>query len=106
MTKTNSLWDQAQIYFIDVELQQEQIEAIVNWMNSTPAHAITIRDHTPSDIVAGIVFRLSSNKEVRIQYDSENIYVTRTDLKSEGVRYSIEQHQIKDFFDQQLSNSI
>lgn len=59
----------AQIKFEDIKLNQEQIEIITSWINNTPESAITVMDETPSNISAGIVFKLKSRKEIRIQYN-------------------------------------
>jgi len=90
------------IKFIDVELTEKQIKDITEWINSVPSSSIRKLNHTPSNISAGIVFRLKWNKEIRIQYDLDNIFITRTDITRNQVMYSIIQEQLKNFFDEQL----
>ncbi|GIP32994.1 hypothetical protein [Paenibacillus sp. J2TS4] len=50
---------------------------------------------------AGIVFNLKSSAEVRIQYDKEDVYVTRTD-KTGQKKYIVESAVLKEFFDNKL----
>ncbi|OAB43718.1 hypothetical protein [Paenibacillus glacialis] len=90
------------IKFIEVELTEEQIRNIADWINTVPTSSIKELNHIPSNISAGIVFRLKSKKEIRIQYDLEGIFITRTDIKSTQVMYSIYQDNLKHFFDEQL----
>ncbi|QOS78507.1 hypothetical protein JNUCC31_27995 [Paenibacillus sp. JNUCC31] len=45
-----------------------------------PDSSIIELQETPSNISAGIAFRLHSRKDITIQYDLEKIYITRTDL--------------------------
>lgn len=92
----------SQINFEDIKLSQEQIENIISWLNNTPESAITIMEETPSNISAGIVIKLKSSKEIRIHYDLEKIYITRTDINMRMVKYSIEQEQLKGFLDVML----
>lgn len=90
------------IKFIDIDLTEEQIREIADWINSVPNSSIDELNHTPLNISAGIVFRLKSNKEILIQYDLENIYITRTDIKRSQVMYSINEKNLKNFFNEQL----
>lgn len=92
------------INWVDIKLRQDEVENIANWINSVPDSEIIELNQIPSNtsISAGIVFRLKSNKEIRIQYDLEKIYITRTDLKKSQVVYSINQGELKKFFDTQL----
>ena len=92
------------INWVDINLSQEEIENIVTWINSVSGSEITELDHIPPNlsISAGIVFRLKTNKEIRIQYDLEKIYITRTDIKNKQVIYSINQEELKNFFDKHL----
>ncbi|WMT39685.1 hypothetical protein RE628_20105 [Paenibacillus sp. D2_2] len=94
----------AYIDWIKVELNQNEINNIVDWINSASASDITELNQIPSNtsISAGIVFRLNTRKEIRIQYDLENIYITRTDIRFGRVIYIINQENLKDFFDKQL----
>ncbi len=90
------------IEFEDIPLDQQQIKHITSWINEAPESAITMIDGVPSNISAGIVLKVKSNREVRIQYDLDKIYVTRTDMNRDGLRYSIEQAELKNFFDEKL----
>lgn len=92
------------INWIDINLSQEEINNIATWINSVYESDITELDNIPSNksISAGIVFRLKGNKEIRIQYDFEKIYITRTDIKNKQVIYSINQEELKNFFDKHL----
>ncbi|MEJ8302724.1 hypothetical protein [Saccharibacillus sacchari] len=90
------------IEFEDIPLDQQQINNIIGWINDAPESAITLMDDIPSNISAGIVFTVKPNKEVRIQYDLDQVYVTRTDVNRDGLRYSIEQEELKNFFDEKL----
>lgn len=92
------------INWVDIKLRQDEVENIANWINSVPDSEIIELNQIPSNtsISAGVVFRLKSNKEIRIQYDLEKIYITRTDLKKSQVVYSINQGELKKFFDTQL----
>ncbi len=90
------------IQFIDIELTEEQVENIVEWINTVPQSAINELNQIPSNISAGIVFQLKRNKEIRIQYDLEDIFISRTDVGRSQLKYSIIQDQLKLFFDEQL----
>lgn len=92
------------INWVDIKLRQDEVENIANWINSVPEPEIIELNQIPSNksISAGIVFRLKTNKEIRIQYDLEKIYITRTDLKKSHVVYSINKEELKNFFDTQL----
>lgn len=92
------------INWIDVDLSQKDIHNIVNWINSVPDSDIIEIDQVPANtsISAGIVFRLKAKKEIRIQYDLEKIYITRTDIRTGQVLYTINQEDLRDFFDKQL----
>jgi hypothetical protein len=94
----------AYIDWIKVELNQNEINNIVNWINSASDSDITELNQIPSNtsISAGIVFRLKTSKEIRIQYDLENIYITRTDIRSGRVINIINQENLRNFFDDQL----
>ncbi|OZB96185.1 hypothetical protein CJP46_09750 [Paenibacillus sp. XY044] len=89
------------INFVDIKLTNAQIRSIAEWINSVPDSSVIKMNQIPPNISAGIVFRLKANKEVRIQYDLEKIFITRTDVKNAQM-YSIEQEELKNFFDQQL----
>lgn len=95
----------AHVRFEDIHLNPDQINEITGWLNTAPESAITMLDNMPSDISAGIVFKVKSNKEVRIQYNRDKVYVTRTDVNRQMLRYSIEQAELKNFFDEQLKGS-
>jgi hypothetical protein len=92
------------IDWIEVKLNQDDINNIVNWINSVPDSDIIELKQIPSNtsISTGIVFRLKNRKEIRIQYDLERIYITRTDIKTGQVIYTITQENLRDFFDKQL----
>ncbi|WP_242615168.1 hypothetical protein [Paenibacillus solani] len=94
----------AYIDWIRVELDQNDINNIVNWVNSVPDSDIIELKQIPSNtsISAGIVFRLKTRKEIRIQYDLEKIYITRTNIRTGQVIYTINQEDLKNFFDKQL----
>lgn len=94
----------AYISWEDINLSQDEINNITTWINSVSESEITELNQIPSNISisAGIVFRLKNNKEIRIQYDLEKIYITRTDIQNSRVIYSINQEKLKDFFDKQL----
>lgn len=92
------------VNWVDIKLRQDEVENIANWINSVPESEIIELNQIPSNksISAGIVFRLKNNKEIRIQYDLEKIYITRTDIKNSQVVYSINQGELMNFFDTQL----
>lgn len=92
------------IDWIRVELNQNEINNIVNWINSVPDSDIIELIQIPSNtsISTGIVFRLKTRKEIRIQFDLEKIYITRTDIRTGQVIYTINQEDLKNFFDKQL----
>lgn len=94
----------AYIDWIDVELNQDEINNIVNWINSVPESDRVALNQIPANtsISAGIVFKLKAGKEIRIQYDLEKIYITRTDIWTRQMIYTIDQENLRDFFDQQL----
>lgn len=69
------------INWVDIKLKQDEVENIASWINSVPESEIIELNQIPSNISAGIVFRLKTDKEIRIQYDLEKIYITRTNLK-------------------------
>lgn len=94
----------AYIDWIDVELNQDEINNIVNWINSVPESDRVALNQIPANtsISAGIVFKLKAGREIRIQYDLEKIYITRTDIWTRQMIYTIDQENLRDFFDQQL----
>lgn len=94
----------AYIDWIDVELNQDEINNIVNWINSVPESDRVVLNQIPANtsISAGIVFKLKAGREIRIQYDLEKIYITRTDIWTRQMIYTIDQENLRDFFDQQL----
>ena len=63
----------AYIDWIDVELNQDEIINIVNWINSVPeSDRVALKQIPPNtSIRAGIVFKLKPGREIRIQYDLE-----------------------------------
>jgi len=93
------------VEFEYIPLDTQQIDNIATWINEAPESAITMLDNMPSNISAGIVFKVKSNKEVRIQYNRDKVYVTRTDVNRQMLRYSIEQAELQNFFDEQLKGS-
>lgn len=89
------------IRFVDIPLSDDQIRKIVEWINSVPDSDVMKWSHVPSSISAGIVFRLKFNREIRIQYDLKNVYITRTDSWRKQTKYTIRQDDLKRFFDEQ-----
>lgn len=102
MTKAVYSHKTPNITFVDIKLTDEQINQIVGWINSVPESSIIELHQTPSNISAGIAFRLHSRRDITIQYDLEKIYITRTDIKNKQVKYSIVQNDLKSFFNEQL----
>lgn len=100
----SKIGDGAFIDWLDVHLNEVEIGNIAGWINSVSEADMTKLEHMPArtSISAGIVFNLRGRKEIRIQYDLERIYITRTDIKDRSVLYSIHQEELKAFFDNQL----
>lgn len=90
--------------WIKVELSEVDINNIVNWINSVPDSDVIELNQMQSNtsISTGIVFRLKDRNEIRIQYDLERIYITRTDVRTDQVIYTITQKNLKEFLDKQL----
>jgi hypothetical protein len=88
----------------NIMLADEEIDNIVSWVNSVSESDILVMNQMPKNtsISTGIVLKLKFNKEIRIQYDLETIYITRTDIKGKRILYSIEQNDLKSFFDEKL----
>ena len=88
----------------DIILTEEEIENIIYWIQSVSESEVTEMKQIPinTSISSGIIIGLKKNKEIRIQYDLENIYITRTDIKGKRILYSIDQKEFKRFFNEKL----
>jgi len=88
----------------DIKLTEEEIENVVNWINSVSESEVMEMEQLPNNtsISAGIIIGLKFNKEIRIQYDLEKTYITRTDIKGKRILYSIDQKELKSFFNEKL----
>ncbi|PZD93136.1 hypothetical protein DNH61_24710 [Paenibacillus sambharensis] len=84
---------------IDINLNDDQIQRIIRTFNSSSPLATSWKDSSSPSIVSGIAIRLKNRSEVRIQYDKENIYVTRGE-----VDYLIVSNQLKQIFEEELMN--
>lgn len=84
---------------IDIDLSKDQIHRIITTFNSLSPKETSWKDTSNPSIVSGIAIRLKDRSEVRIQYDKENIYVSRGEVK-----YIIESSQLKRIFDVELMN--
>jgi hypothetical protein len=85
----------------NVGLNQTEINQLRSWFNLVPADRVKKVENINPNLIAGIVFDLNSNAEVRIQYDKKDIYVTRTD-KTGQKKYVVEYPELKSFFDNKL----
>jgi molybdopterin-biosynthesis enzyme MoeA-like protein len=92
---------------VEVELSPEDMNNVRTWFNSVPDDRIQEVGYVNPNLAAGIVFELKSNAEVRIQYDNNDVYVTRTEPKLDSqVMYVVDYAELKSFFDEKLMVSI
>ncbi|MFC4777350.1 hypothetical protein ACFO9Q_11200 [Paenibacillus sp. GCM10023252] len=94
--------DGARIKFEDIDLTHDEILRIVQWINLSPKADISKLVAVPANISMGIVIRMKSKREVRIQYNLESIFITKIDAIKGQVQYSIKQPKLKEYFDQHL----
>ncbi|MCR8656701.1 hypothetical protein [Paenibacillus endoradicis] len=88
----------------EIILNEEEIKNIIYWINPVSESEVTELKQIPNNtsISAGIIIGLEANKEIRIQYDLEKIYITRTDIKGKGILYTIDKKELKSFFNEKL----
>lgn len=96
-----------QISFENVELSHEDVSQIVDWINATPESAKTRlkEDRFAPSIRVGVILKFKWNNEIRIQYDCEKIYITRTGVAGRELKYSMDQHELKNFLDEHLKGT-
>jgi hypothetical protein len=85
----------------NVDLNQTEINQLRSLFNSVPEDRVKEVQIVNPNLIAGIVFDLKSNAEVRVQYDKKDVYVTRTD-KTGQKKYVVEYPELKNFFDNKL----
>ncbi|AJY76187.1 hypothetical protein [Paenibacillus beijingensis] len=91
----------AKVEHVEINITEEEINKLISWFNSVPVNSVHEVGSVEGSIIAGIVLDMRSGSEVRIQYNSINIYVTRNDIKGKGIyiKYIIEHDYIREFFE-------
>ncbi|XEC95795.1 hypothetical protein AB6A23_04280 [Paenibacillus tarimensis] len=97
------VYHEPRIEAVDIDLTDQEINEIRSFYNSVPADRMKEVQEVNPALVAGIVFNLKSNAEVRIQYDKKDVYVTRTD-KTGQEKYIVEFPELKSFFENKLES--
>ncbi|WP_211748614.1 hypothetical protein [Paenibacillus sp. Marseille-Q4541] len=93
------------VYFTDVNLQQDEVRNITDWLNAASDLEKVPISSIPGSISSGIRLYLKPAGEVLIQYNRENIYITRTGVFNKEVRYIDNNVEFKQFFDKHLEGS-
>ncbi|GLX68033.1 hypothetical protein [Paenibacillus glycanilyticus] len=85
----------------DISLSQQQVNQLIQWLNSSSGTTVTAIDRVDPQISAGIAIELKNDREIRIQYAKTEVYVTRNDLFKEGklTYYKVDDPKIAGFFD-------
>lgn len=91
----------AKIEHVEMDINEEEMNELISWFNSVPANSVHEVGSIEGSVNAGIVLNMRSGFEIRIQYNSSNIYVTRNDIKGKGIsiKYIIEHDHIREFFE-------
>ncbi|WP_223068424.1 hypothetical protein [Paenibacillus caui] len=86
---------------VEIDINEEEMNKLISWFNSVPVNSVHEVGSVEGSIIAGIVLDMRSGSEIRIQYNSNNIYVTRNDIKGKGIyiKYIIEHEYIRKFFE-------
>ncbi|MCS7463654.1 hypothetical protein N0M98_26465 [Paenibacillus doosanensis] len=88
----------------DAGLSKQEADQFRTLFNAVPADKVREVQQVNPAIVAGVVFDLQSNTEVRIQYDDKEIYVTRTDKRGQK-KYIVDDPEMKEFFDERMKQT-
>jgi hypothetical protein len=91
----------------DVSLTQQQVNQFVDMFNSVSETSIVQVERVDPQISAGIVLELKPDREIRIQYAKNEVYVTRNDLNNdfELKYYKVIDGNIKGFFEEIMKES-
>ncbi|RJE90265.1 hypothetical protein D3P07_08650 [Paenibacillus sp. 1011MAR3C5] len=92
----------ASVHFERLELGEEEVGKLVEWINSVPDSDITEVQSFTGSIKAAITLTITPAKTIRIQYVKDHIYIERTDTRYYPVKYMIKHSELKDFFDDYL----
>ena len=88
--------------FRDIVLNQQQIKQALELLNSTPENRVReVQSYGDVSIIAGVVFELKDNSNVRVQYDKEDIYITWQE-KTGQTKYVADYPELEVFFDANL----
>lgn len=93
------------IYFTDVILQQDELRNITDWLNIKSKFKEEPISDIPGSVSSGIRLYLKPVGEVLIQYNRDNIYITRKGIFNNEVRYIDDNLEFKQFFDKHLEGS-
>lgn len=94
------------VYFTDVILQQDELRNITDWLNVESDHEeVPLTSIPPGSVSFGIRLYLRPVGEVLIQYNRENVYITRTGIFNKEVRYIDDNLEFKQFFEKHLEGS-
>ena len=93
------------MYFTDVILQRDELRNITDWLNVEQDLEEVPLSNIPGSISSGIRLYLKPVGEVLIQYNRENVYITRTGIFNKEVRYIDNNLEFKQFFDKHLEGS-
>jgi hypothetical protein len=95
------------IRFLEISLEQDQIERIIEWYNDVASERhewLADADGQRASIKSGIVFRLDTRGEVRIQYTSSgDVLIT---VSPPARTYRIQDPEIAALFNELLYSSI
>ncbi|MGG4146360.1 hypothetical protein ABEW34_24955 [Paenibacillus algorifonticola] len=82
----------------EIALTQEEIHQLIQLFNNVQENRVFAVPSVKSNIVLGILITMVDRTQVRIQYDSTDVYVTRTDKSS--TTYKVEQEELKSFIEE------
>lgn len=91
----------------DVSLTRQQVNQFVDMLNSVSEARIVQVERVDPQISAGIVLELKPDREIRVQYAKNEVYVTRNDLSNdfELKYYKVMDGSIKGFFEEVMKES-
>ncbi|NGZ76948.1 hypothetical protein [Saccharibacillus alkalitolerans] len=97
--------DAVRIEFVDVDLTKEQSDELLSRIGKQKFSVRSHMENIPGSVRAAVMFELPFNRELRIQYNGDQVYLTRTNAWGRVDRTAIEQDDLRRFFDEQLAGA-
>lgn len=85
--------------FVDVKLNDADIVELIRLLNSVDGEEKVRK--VPAEIKAGVVMKLKQNGEIRVQYNSDGVFVTHI-TKNKTEFYKLESTPFRQYFQDRL----